>query len=243
VEQAVALAGPATALTFVCVREAGGAGATRRATITAERADDALNDAVEIARKSGLDAAAEILPGHDPRPVLLDEASRADLLVVASHSGSRAGGIVLGGTSAAAVHRSRVPVLVAREARETPFPERVLVATDGSQDAHRAVELTARIAHRHRAKTFLLSVDPVSHGDAKKIAVDAVDLTADLGVEPTVIHASGHADERILEAAAAQAVSLIVLGSRGLSGVRALGSVSERVAHRAHCSVLVARSA
>ena len=32
---------------------------------------------------------------------------------------------------------------------------------------------------------------------------------------------------------------LVILGSRGLHGVQALGSVSERVAHRAHCSTLV----
>lgn len=34
---------------------------------------------------------------------------------------------------------------------------------------------------------------------------------------------------------------LVVVGSRGLSGVRALGSVSERVAHEARCPVLVVR--
>ena len=34
---------------------------------------------------------------------------------------------------------------------------------------------------------------------------------------------------------------LIVVGSRGLHGLRALGSVSERVAHGAKASVLVAR--
>jgi nucleotide-binding universal stress UspA family protein len=32
-----------------------------------------------------------------------------------------------------------------------------------------------------------------------------------------------------------------VLGSRGLRGVRALGSVSEQVGHEAACSVLVVR--
>jgi nucleotide-binding universal stress UspA family protein len=35
--------------------------------------------------------------------------------------------------------------------------------------------------------------------------------------------------------------SLIVVGARGVTGVRALGSVSERVAHDAPCSVLIAR--
>ena len=242
-EQAIALSRPSTALVFVCVRDTRGAGATRQATISADRADTALEAAVEAARGAGLDPAAEVLPGHDPRSVLLDEASRSDLLVVASHGGSRAGGIALGSTASAAVHRAAVPVLVARRPPEgTHFPERILVATDGSPDAARAVELTARIGHRHRASVYVLSVDPGPHGNPTRIAVDAVDLTAALGREPTVLRASGHADERILEAAISEKVALVAVGSRGLSGARALGSVSERVAHRAPCSVLVART-
>lgn len=243
-EQAIALSGPSTALVFVCVREARGAGATRQATIGAERADTALEEAVEAAREAGIDAAAEIIPGHDPRTLLLEEASRSDLLVVASHGGSRAGGIALGSTASAAVHRAAVPVLVARRPPDgIVFPESILVATDGSPDAERAVELTARIGHRHRATVYLLSVDPGPHGNPSRIAVDAVDLTAALGMEPTVLRTTGHADERILEAAASERVALVAVGSGGLSGARALGSVSERVAHRAPCSVLVARPA
>ena len=242
VEQAIALSGPSTALVFLCVREAHGAGATRQATISVERADAALENAVALARDAGIEAAAEILPGHDPRSVLLDEASRSDLLVVASHGGSRAGGIALGSTSSAAVHRAAVPVLVARRPPEgIDFPRRILVATDGSPDAARAVELTARIGHVHHASVYFLNVNPGPHGDPGHIAVDAVDLTAALGREPTILRASGDADERILEAAAAEGMALVVIGSRGLSGVRALGSVSERVAHGARCSVLVAR--
>jgi nucleotide-binding universal stress UspA family protein len=134
-------------------------------------------------------------------------------------------------------------VLVARRPPEAPFLKRILVATDGSADAQRAVELTARISHRYRSSVYMLSVEPSSHGDPNRIAVNAVDLTAELGAEPTLIRESGHAADRILATAAAQGASLITLGSRGLTGVRALGSVSERVAHRAHCSVLVARPA
>jgi nucleotide-binding universal stress UspA family protein len=40
---------------------------------------------------------------------------------------------------------------------------------------------------------------------------------------------------------AAVEAELLVVGSRGLHGVKALGSVSERVAHEARCSVLVVR--
>ena len=40
---------------------------------------------------------------------------------------------------------------------------------------------------------------------------------------------------------ASEEADLVVVGSRGLSGIRALGSVGERVAHEAHCPVLVVR--
>jgi nucleotide-binding universal stress UspA family protein len=40
---------------------------------------------------------------------------------------------------------------------------------------------------------------------------------------------------------AAMAADLLVVGSRGLHGIKALGSVSERVAHGARCSVLIVR--
>jgi nucleotide-binding universal stress UspA family protein len=45
---------------------------------------------------------------------------------------------------------------------------------------------------------------------------------------------------RALVAAAADA-DLVVVGSRGLHGLKSLGSVSERVAHDARCSTLVVR--
>ena len=42
---------------------------------------------------------------------------------------------------------------------------------------------------------------------------------------------------------AARDADLLIVGSRGLHGLKALGSVSERVAHDASCSVLVVRIA
>jgi nucleotide-binding universal stress UspA family protein len=45
---------------------------------------------------------------------------------------------------------------------------------------------------------------------------------------------------RVLTAASADA-DLLVLGSRGRHGFKSLGSVSERVAHRAACSTLIVR--
>ena len=42
--------------------------------------------------------------------------------------------------------------------------------------------------------------------------------------------------------AESETADLLVLGSRGLHGLAAIGSVSEQVAHRAKSSVLVVRS-
>jgi nucleotide-binding universal stress UspA family protein len=40
---------------------------------------------------------------------------------------------------------------------------------------------------------------------------------------------------------AADDCDLLIVGSRGLHGLAALGSVAERVAHRARCPVLIVR--
>lgn len=48
---------------------------------------------------------------------------------------------------------------------------------------------------------------------------------------------AGHPAEALVERS--READLVVVGSRGLHGLRAIGSVSERVAHHARCSVLV----
>jgi nucleotide-binding universal stress UspA family protein len=55
--------------------------------------------------------------------------------------------------------------------------------------------------------------------------------------------AHGQVAKAIVDAAAAEGADLIVVGSRGLSGLPAflLGSVSSRVLHLATCPVLVVR--
>jgi nucleotide-binding universal stress UspA family protein len=66
-----------------------------------------------------------------------------------------------------------------------------------------------------------------------------------VGVHPHAWNGSIEVDERTPEealVAASREVDLVVLGSRNLKGLAALGSVGERVGHHAACSVLVVRS-
>jgi nucleotide-binding universal stress UspA family protein len=70
---------------------------------------------------------------------------------------------------------------------------------------------------------------PVDYGEVRSIVADNGGfLLTDSEHDPVDAFSSVDAD-------------LLVLGSRGLRGVSALGSVSERAAHRAGCSVLVIR--
>jgi nucleotide-binding universal stress UspA family protein len=86
-------------------------------------------------------------------------------------------------------------------------------------------------------REIVVGDDGSQHAAAARAAAD--ELVARLGASLTRVTADEHPVEALLEAAAD--ADLLVVGSRGVHGVRALGSVSERVAHRAECSVLVVR--
>jgi hypothetical protein len=96
-------------------------------------ADDALLEARRAAHAAGVDAVEAIRNGTDARATILEEARRFDLLVLGTHGRHRTSGVLLGSTTVAALHRSPVPILVARPPRAgTEFPCDILLATDGS---------------------------------------------------------------------------------------------------------------
>lgn len=197
-----------------------------------------------------LDRAHESLPGLEPILVrgndvagLLAEATNreADLIAVASEGSSRAAGIAFGSVATAMVHHAPCCVLIGRERADTrPFPRVILHAGDGSPDSIEAARLAGRIAARHDATVVALHVRD-GRDPGAGIAEEAVSIIEECGLEPVLEAAEGPAHRRIVEVADKIEASLVLVGSRGLTGLKALGSVSERVAHRAPCSVLIAR--
>jgi nucleotide-binding universal stress UspA family protein len=67
-----------------------------------------------------------------------------------------------------------------------------------------------------------------------------VDLDAARRVAPELEELPGSAVGQL--AVLSELADLVVVGSRSLRGLPALGSVSERVAHEARCAVLVVRT-
>jgi nucleotide-binding universal stress UspA family protein len=239
--QAALLAGSDTALSYVAVTWEQGTGATSVATVGHKRAEAFLRRARDDARELG--AVPEIIQcaGRNPAERLIELAHEHDLLVVGIHGHSRAGGIMIGSTATALLHRSPIPVLVARPpAGDIAFPDRILIANDGSARSYEAATFASQIALRHGADVGLVSA--YDHG-ATPVSLSDVAATVRLATQagPARFGEEGPVPRVVTTAALEFGATLIVTGSRGLTGVAAVGSSSERIAHAAPCSVMVLR--
>jgi nucleotide-binding universal stress UspA family protein len=156
----------------------------------------------------------------------------ADLAAVGAHGGGRLAAALLADAAAIVLHDAPCSVLVARHGFDPArFPARVVVGVDGSAESAAALDVAARIRARGDATLVVLTA-----GHDQEAAVAALDGFA----EP---HERIVVPDRPVDAlvTAARTADLVVVGSRGLHGRQALGSVSERVAFRAASSVLVVR--
>ena len=141
---------------------------------------------------------------------------------------------------------------------------RILVGLDGSEYSMKALDFAIDIAKRYQSQLVLIhvvmrqiyAINPPEAGilagtaivreleaEGKAILVKGEETVRahDLPVEARL--RQGVPAEELLRAAADEKVGLIVLGSRGLSQVKAflLGSVSDKVSHHAKCPTLIVR--
>jgi nucleotide-binding universal stress UspA family protein len=243
VRQAAALAGPGARLTLVAVTAVRGAGQQRTASLAPARARRALDHARRLAARAGIDATAEIDEGAPVAETLLQRARDHRLLAIGPPSMSRVAHLLVGGTATAAAHVLPASVLVARRPpAHVGFAERILVATDALERSDGLVDYATELARERGAELILVhATHDGSAEQAARLAGQVERVTRALGGHASVRIERGRAHDLILAVAASERCSLIVLSSRRLSGLRALGSVSERIVHDARCSVLVVR--
>jgi nucleotide-binding universal stress UspA family protein len=164
----------------------------------------------------------------------------ADLISVGSHGGPRLTGIAFGSVATAMVHHAPCSVLIARPPASGEFLGVIVHAADGSADSLDAARVAGEIGARHGSKVISVNVsDDPSAGRA--LSEEAAALLERAGADADVEALRGSPHRGIEEFASSARASLVVVGSRGMTGLKALGSVSERVAHRSPCSVLVVR--
>jgi nucleotide-binding universal stress UspA family protein len=139
------------------------------------------------------------------------------------------------------------------------FPTKILLATDGSEDAAEAREAAVDLARRSGSELHLVHVwhdvpSPYAHAFVKRelerqgqeILDEQVKKIEEAGGTVTEAHLrGGRTSDEIIELSEELGAGLLVLGSRGHGAVRRLllGSHSEAIIHHAHLPVLVLRCA
>lgn len=132
--------------------------------------------------------------------------------------------------------------------------KKILVAYDGHEAGHRALEMAARLAHAFGARLDVVSVVPVSLGgsdaqagepamDHARELVEARSILRDHGIEAGLIEPAGDPAETIERLANERGYDTIVLGSSRAvrEGQPWMESVTAHVAANARADVVVAR--
>jgi nucleotide-binding universal stress UspA family protein len=151
------------------------------------------------------------------------------------------------------------------QARRTPFmsifPTKILLATDGSREAELAARTAADLAQKTDSELHVLHVlasplathDPSSFEPEVWARLEQRERTtledvvgkieASGGEVEDSHHSAGRPDAEIVALAEEIGAGLIVMGARGVGGIRRAltGSVSDSVVRHAHCPVLVVR--
>jgi nucleotide-binding universal stress UspA family protein len=143
--------------------------------------------------------------------------------------------------------------------------EKLLVATDFSEESDAAVRQALRVSRRTGAELVLVHVselplpDPshvlcpelaalekaaeVHLADVRRRLDDVLEHTKGQGPKVSKVFTEGYPDDRIVDVARELRADLVVVGTHGRTGVRrlVLGSVAERVVRLAQTNVMVAR--
>ncbi len=141
---------------------------------------------------------------------------------------------------------------------------RILVAVDGSPFSERALKCAVDLAKKYTAKLIIVhvvlrrfyAVTPSEAGvlattvfvkemeaEGKEIISKAETYAKTQGADYECRLLQGVPAEEIVKTSRSENVDLIVIGSRGLTEVRAflLGSVSDKVSHHAKCPTLIVK--
>jgi len=228
------------------------------------RAREALENAISTAT---VPIHCQIRRGITPVAAILEaiEELRCELVVMGTHGRRGLKGILVGSVAKEIIRRSPIPVLTTREGTGTSFPpQRILVAYDASEPSLDAVCTTADWASLLSANVTLLHVlESIAYPDfyylsspresqieiMEHIAQESLNALNQVGeehlgnVEHEVGVIRGRAAEGIAEYSTTGGFDLVVLATRGLSGIShtLFGSVADRVTQLSKVPVLTVR--
>jgi 3-phenylpropionate/trans-cinnamate dioxygenase ferredoxin reductase subunit len=194
-----------------------------------------------------VDATAELIEGTPGESIVAAAKKHdADLIVVGNRGMGQATRFRLGSVPDWVAHDAPCDLLIVdttgRGGPRDPAPpySRILAGTDGSGTATEAVRRAFTLASVYAGTVTLVHVgDPL---------VGAIKLEEVAGAKPEDVEVErrtvqGDPAERLCELAEQEDVQLVVVGNKGMAGVRRfLGSVPNKVAHEVPCDVLIVKT-
>jgi nucleotide-binding universal stress UspA family protein len=235
-------------------------------TSTVRRLQDTIDLAVLNLERPGRAVERILLRGR-PASAIVKEARGfgADLVVLGSRGHGQIRSMLLGSVSAEVVDHAPCPVLVARGSRIGS----ILFATDGSGTAEHAEHVLTDWPILADRPVTVISVAEVgmpwstgmspgiydqvlesyteavdeARSQCQSIAEATAERIREAGFETTTVVREGPSAEEIVAAAQSLETDLVVIASRGHTGLTrlVLGSVARSVLTHAPCSVLVVR--
>lgn len=177
------------------------------------------------------------------------ERSGADLLVMGA-TGAGSPNVGIGSFTAAAVRELPIDVLIVRDDGHPLRSSRVVVGTDFSPAAARALDAAAALAARDGVPLYAVHVvgpfgtDPEATGRRLEASLAAIRERHPQLVTRCEIHRHVGARAGLVDFAESIGADLIAIGRRGASGVRdvLLGSMAEQVLRDSRCAVWVAKT-
>ncbi len=182
----------------------------------------------------------------------------ADLIVMGTHGHTGLKHLLLGSVAERTLRTAPCPVLTVKEHFPAGAFERILLCTDFSDHAERAAAVAIKWAEALDAELHVahavtpavpvyaeLPPPPEYLGQVREAARHQLETVQrrveDAGLACTAHLLEGEAAGAVAELAERREVDMVVVGTRGRSGLKhvVLGSVAERVARLVPCPVLV----
>jgi nucleotide-binding universal stress UspA family protein len=230
-----------------------------------QEGDRVVDDVADRARRRGVEVVTEVRQGS-PHSTIVDYAARhgVDLVVMPTHGRRGLERFLLGSTTERVVRRADVPVLTLQpdaDAEVTHPYRNVLVATDGSDCARKALARGIDVARANGAALHLLSVVAVPalgadvhpeiqltalEASAETIVEEATDVAKDADVDSVegTVERGSSVPETIRSYVGEHGVDLVVVGTHGRTGFDRylLGSVAEQLVRTSPVPVLTVRA-
>lgn len=218
---------------------------------------------------AGVNSSHKALMG-DPAEEIVRFATEvdADMIAMATHRGSSIARGVLGSVTDRVLHTAKIPVMAVHPEKLSAFsgdkaqPETVLVPLDGSERSAGAVDLALEVAKAVEAEVVFMRViqypyygfsgaDAFVHSSEygvsfqRKLAAESLkpfeERAAEAGISSSTVVTTGSAAGQILSQAESMSRPLIIMSTRGESGIKRwiLGSVTDKVVRSAGLPVIV----